>query len=344
MVSVLAALLLAGVAALQSSQAQSGRGQLPDDKKQKPEKPRLPYPLPKIRLPEQLPQKSDDTIRINSDLVTLVATISRKSQTDPLDLRQEDFEIMEDGVTQEIANFARDIDQPLRMVLLFDASLSVTQKITFEKRATARFFERVLRPQDSAALFSVSTDVVVLQDFTNKIPFLVNATKQLKAQGATSLYDAVFLASDYLKKADGRRVIVIVSDGGDTTSAKGLLECLAQAQLSDAVVFAIYTGNLNASQNLRDLAGERALETLTAETGGDVLKPRFASSDDEDEATLRELDQAFVNVAEQLRTQFTLGFFSTNDKRDGTFRKLTVRIRKPGYSARARTGYYAPKG
>ena len=344
---VIAILLAAGTAIDRSSSlAQSGRGQLPDDKKQKPATPRLPYPLPKIRLPEQLPQKGDDTIRINSDLVTVVATIARKVQTDPLDLRQEDFEILEDGVPQEIANFARDVDQPLKMVMLFDASLSVTQKISFEKRAAARFFERVLRPQDAAALFSVSTDVSVLQDFTTKIPFLVNATRQLKAQGATSLYDAVFLASDYLNKAQGRRVIVIVSDGGDTTSSKGLLECLAQAQQSDAVIFAIFTGNLNSSQNLRDLAGERALETLTRETGGDVLKPRFTpgtQNDELDESSLRELDQAFLNVAEQLRTQFALGFFSTNDKRDGTFRKLSVRIKKSGYTARARTGYYAPK-
>jgi Ca-activated chloride channel family protein len=225
--------------------------------------------------------------------------------------------------------------------------LSVTQRLNFERRAAARFFERIIRPQDRAAVFSVSTEVVVLQDFTNKIPLLIEATRQLKAQGATSLYDGIFLASDYLKKAEGRRVIVIISDGGDTTSNKGLLEALAQAQKSDAVIFAVFTGNPWPSQNLRDLAAERALETLTRETGGDVLRPKLPTGgqpgEETEDMSLKELDRTFASLAEQLRTQYVLGFFSTNEKRDGSFRKLTVRIKKPDCAARARTGYYAPK-
>jgi Ca-activated chloride channel homolog len=337
-------LVLAISSILNAALGQSGRPGSPETKKQKPERPVLPRPL---RLPEQPPQKSDDTIRINSDLVTVVTTIARKSPEDPVELQQEDFEVLEDGVRQEIANFARDADLPLHLVMLFDASLSVSQKISFERRAVARFFERVMRQQDRAALFAVSTDVVVLQDFTNKVPLLVNATKRLTAQGATSLYDAIYLASDYLKPAQGRRVIVIVSDGGDTTSKKGLLEVLAQAQISDAMIFAVYTGNRNFSENLRDLAGERALGTLALETGGEVFLPRATpgtAGEETDEQSLRELDLAFSNLADQLRTQYTLGFFSSNDKRDGSFRKLTVRIKKQGYKARARAGYYAPKG
>jgi Ca-activated chloride channel family protein len=330
---------------------QSGRGQLPESKKQKPDKPQLPNP-PKIRLPENMPQKKDkdkvdeETIRINSDLVTVVVTISKKSPDDPVDLKAEDFEILEDSAPQEIANFARDADQPLRMVMLYDTSLSVAPRLEFERRASANFFERVMRQEDRAAIFSVSTEVAVMQDFTNKIPLLNNATKQLKASGATALYDGIFLASEYLNDAPGRRVIIIVSDGGDTTSNKGLLEALAQAQKSDALIFAIFTGNPAPSQNLRDLAAERALEALARETGGEVLRPKVAPGvygEAADEQSLKELNRAFTNLAEQLRTQFILGFFSTNEKRDGTFRKLALRIKKPGYVARARTGYYAPK-
>ncbi|MGH9939610.1 MAG: VWA domain-containing protein [Blastocatellia bacterium] len=335
--------------------SQSGRGQLPESKKQKPDKPKLPDPPPKIRLPENVPQQkgekeSGDTIRINSDLVNVVVTAAGKTLNASLNLKQDDFEIFEDGAPQEIANFARDADQSLRMVMLFDTSLSVAQMLNFERRAAARFFERVMRPRDRAAVFSVSTDVVVLQDFTNKLPLLIDATRQLRAQGATSLYDAIYLASDHLKNAEGRRVIVIVSDGGDTTSNKGLLEALAQAQKSDAVIFAIFTGNQWPSQNLRDLAAERALEALARETGGEVLKPKlprgqngWQPGEETDDMSLKELDRAFTNLAEQLRTQYVLGFFSTNEKRDGSFRKLNVRIKKPEYTARARTGYYAPK-
>src|SRR5262245_1051694 len=339
---------------LQTAFSQSGRSHPPDPKKQKPDKPQPPSPPPKIRLTENDPQQKgknekdkEETIRINSDLVNVVVTVGGKPSNSQLDLKREEFEILEDGAPQEIANFSRDADQPLKLVMIFDTALSVAHRLSLDRRAAARFFERIVRPQDRAAVFSVSTDIVVLQDFTNKSPLLIEATRQLRAQGATSLYDGIFLASDYLKKAGGRRVIVIVSDGGDTTSNKGLLEALAQAQKSDAVIFAIFTGNPRPSQNLRDLAAERALETLTGETGGEVLRPKLPAGwqpgEETDDMSLKELDRTFTSLAEQLRTQYVLGFFSTNEKRDGSFRKLTVRIKKPDYTARARTGYYAPK-
>src|SRR6266542_1462423 len=302
-----ALLLAAGafiLSSLQSAFSQSGRGPQPDPKERKTDKRKNPGPTPKIRLPENPPQKSGedsgDIIRINSDLVNVVVTVGGRPLNASLDLKPEDFEILEDGA-----------------------------------------------PQEGAAVFSVSTDVVVLQEFTNKIPLLVDATRQLKAQGATSLYDAIYLASDYLKPAEGRRVIVIVSDGGDTTSGKGLLESLARAQKSDSVIFAIFTGNPWPSENLRDLAAERALESLTKETGGELFKPRLSDGrrpgEESDEASLKELDRTFTDLAERLRTQYVLGFYSSNEKRDGSFRKLDVRIKKPNYAARARTGYYAPK-
>jgi Ca-activated chloride channel family protein len=324
------------------------RGRLPSPEKKRPDKSRLPTPPPLQEPGRGLPPSGDqDAIRINSDLVTVVATISRRSQNDPLDLRREDFEILEDGVRQEISNFSREAEQPLQMALLFDTSLSVSQKLDFERRAAAKFFERVMRRQDRAALFSFSTDIVVLQEFTGQVPMLVNALKQLRAQGATSLYDAVFLASEYLRPAQGRRVIVVISDGGDTTSQRTLLEALAAAQQSDVMIFAVFTGNRNFSENLRDLAGERALETMTTETGGLIFRPIATpgtQGQEIDERSIRELDLSFNDLAEQLRTQYTLGFFSTNDKRDGSFRKLAVNIKRPGYGARARRGYYAPKG
>lgn len=348
MVAMAIALMLFSIPGAVTSQ--SGRAQLPDSKKQKPEKPPATQPPPKIRLPENQPRDNrpgEDTIRINSDLVTVVTTVSTNSMVDPTPLKLEDFEVFEDGVRQEIANFARDSEQPIQLVMLFDASLSVAQKLDFERKAIIRFFERVLRPQDRAALFAVSTEVTVLQDFTGRGPQLIQAAKQLKAQGATSLYDGVFLAAEYLKPAEGRRVMVIVSDGSDTTSQKGLLAALEKAQQADTMIYAVYTGNFGISQNLRDLAGERALETLTGETGGELFRPRAtpgSQTEEVDEQSLRELDRAFASLSDQLRTQYVLGFFSSNDKRDGSFRKLTVRVKKNGLQARARAGYYAPKG
>jgi Ca-activated chloride channel homolog len=319
---------------------QSGRGS--EERKKRSDL----RPLP-IRLPEQMPEVSDVSIRINSDLVTVVTTISRRSPNDSLNLSREDFEVLEDGVPQEIANFAREAEQPLQLVMLFDTSQSVSDKIDFERIAAAKFFERVMRRQDRAALFSFSNEIVCMQEFTSQIPLLVDAIKQLMVQGATSLYDAVNLASEYLKPVEGRRVIVVVSDGGDTTSERTLLDALASAQRSDVMLFAVFTGNRNFSENLRDLAGERALETLTSETGGVLYRPIATpgrQGKETDQQSIKELDLAFADLAEQLRTQYTLGFYSSNDKRDGSYRKLAVRIKKPGYTTRARSGYYAPKG
>jgi Ca-activated chloride channel family protein len=291
--------------------------------------------------------ESGDTIRIASDLVTVVTTVSTNATIDPVPLTQQDFEILEDGVPQELANFARDSDQPIQLVVLMDTSLSVAQKLDFEKKAMLRFLERVMRPQDRAAIFSVSTDVTVLQEFTGQLSQLSQSAKQLRAQGATSLYDGIYLAAGYLQPTTGRRIIIIVSDGSDTTSQKGLLAALERAQQADAMIYAVYTGNFGISQNLRDLAGERALETLTTETGGELLRPRAtpgSQTAEVDDLSLRQLERSFTSLAEQLRTQYVLGFYSSNDRRDGGYRKLTVRVRRGGLTPRARAGYYAPKG
>jgi len=317
-------------------------GRLPESR---PAAPPASPPEPRTE-PAKAPGDHEDTIRIASDLVTVVTTISTNSAIDPPRLEQQDFEIFEDGVRQEIINFARDSEQPINLVILMDTSLSVAQKLDFEKRAMLRFLERVLRPQDRAALFTVSTEVAVIQDFTPQLQLLNQAAKQMRPSGATSLYDGVFLAAEYLRPTSGRKIIVIVSDGSDTTSQKGLLAALEQAQQADAMIYAVYTGNFGISQNLRDLAGERALETLTAETGGELLRPRATPGSQSvavDELSLRELDRSFTSLAEQLRTQYVIGFYSSNERRDGSFRKLLVTISRAGLTPRTRRGYYAPR-
>jgi Ca-activated chloride channel homolog len=322
--------------------AQSGRN------KQEEKRPVKPIPLPPLPKPRvEASQPKEEAIRINSDLVTVLTTVIPPVGRKPSDLQQADFEILEDGVPQEISNFARESEAPLRLVMLFDTSLSINPRLNFEKKAAAKFFERIMRPQDQAAIFSFSTDVEVLQEFTSRVSLLVQATRQLKAQGATSLYDGVYLAADYLRPAQGRRVIVLVTDGGDTTSSKTLKVALQQVQGVDAVIYAVYTGGIWNSQNLRDLAAERALAALSKETGGEVYHPKLPTNDEDmhdDEQAIKELDAAFLKLADELRTQYILGFYSNNEARDGRFRKLEVRTKQPGFVVRARAGYYAPKG
>jgi len=306
-------------------------------------KPVPPDPLPRPRTID--PQRDEaGTIRINSDLVTVITTVTRRDAGIVGNLEAADFEVLEDGVTQEIINFSRVSDVPLSMVLLFDTSLSIAPQLDFERRAAARFLERVMRPQDKTALFSFSTEVSVLQDFTNRVPLLVNAMKQLRSVGATSLYDAIFLAAGYLKPAAGRHVIVLISDGGDTTSKKDLKAALAEAQMADTVIYAVFTGDKMSSENLRDLAAERALAGLTSQTGGEAYYPVPRGENGEsEERSLAELNQVFGKLADQIRTQYVLGFYSKNDARDGAFRKLEVKLKRPGFTARARMGYFASK-
>ena len=325
--------------------AQSGRPTSPPETKVKPLPP-LQLPGPGSTTPQKKKESDEEVLKIDSNLVTVISSINTQHGTPPTKLNRDDFEILEDGVAQEISEFARDEDIPLRLIMLFDISSSVKNQLGFERRAAAKFFDRLLRPQDQAALFAVSTDVTIIQDFTNKVSQLTSATKLLQARGATSLYDGVYLAAGYLKLTQGRRIIVIVSDGGDTTSQKKLTEALEQAQASDVVIFNVFTGLLTASQNVRDLAAERAMQTLTLETGGELYSPRMALNGNEidEEDSLKNLDEAFASLADQVRTQYTLRFYSSNDARDGKFRKLTVKVKKRGYTARSRSGYYAPKG
>ncbi len=311
--------------------------------------------VPRVRLPEEMPDRPtpaapaealEDTIRIATDLVTVVTTVTAEPPASTLALTRDDFRLLEDGQPQEIVNFARDVDQPLHLAILIDTSLSVGSRLDFQRQALVRFLERVLRPGDQAALFSVSTEVTLLQPFTDSLPALTQASRRLRSSGATSLYDALYLAADYLEPVAGRRVIILLSDGGDTTSQKGLLAALERAQQADVVVYGLFTGNFGTSQNLRDLAGERALEALTRETGGDLLYPDAtpgSQTRDVDERSLRQLDRSFELITAQLRTQYILGFYPTNDRRDGAYRHLTVEMLRPGLRPRARTGYYAPR-
>ena len=331
--------------------AQSGN--VPPRSKPKPQPPAKPKEPDILELPGP---KSGDTqkiqagageeiVRIDSNLVTVIAGIKTSTSAAQIKLNVNDFEIFEDGKLQEIAEFSREDETPLRLVMLFDTSSSVKNQLRFERRAAARFFEKILRLQDQAALFAVSTDIIPMQDFTNKARLLNEATKLLQAGGATSLYDGIYLAADYLKKTKGRRIIVLVSDGGDTTSRVKLTEALARAQEADAVIFNVYTGVISNSQNIRDLAAERAMQTLTQQTGGEVYAPQMAMNGNEidEDQSLKNLDAAFIQLAEQLRTQYTLRYYSSNDARDGKFRKLEVKVKQEGLKAKARAGYYAAK-
>ncbi len=284
-------------------------------------------PVPVLQEPA-----SPEVISLHSDLVLVTVNVLGPRGEWITGLGPEDFELLEDGVPQQIAFFSGEAALPLRLVVLFDTSLSVKNRLEFEKQAVARFFRSVMRPRDLAALISVSTEPILRQSFTEDIAQLVNAVRGLKAEGATALYDALVMAAEYVAPIEGRRAIVILSDGRDTVSRATLGQALRRVQEVGATVYAINVEE-PLSANVRELIGETALELIARQTGGEVFSP----------TQLEELDPIFARLVEQLRTQYVLGFYSTNEARDGAFRRLTVRVKRQGVIARAREGYYAPR-
>ncbi len=283
--------------------------------------------------PQRPSSEFEDAVELRADLVTVTVTVTSSNGVLVGDLRQEDFEIIENDLPQRIITFSRHLDLPLSLVMVFDASMSVKSRLGFEKDAVARFFRTIVRPIDRVAVISVSTDITMEQPFTTEVNQLLSAINRISAEGATALYDAVDLASVMLSERQGRRVIVVLSDGRDTISRTPLLGALRRAQEADTIIYAINTAGRPNSANVRDLAGERALETFCLKTGGEVLFPD----------KIEELDPAFTRLAEQLRTQYILGYISTNEARDGSFRRVKVKVKRPNVQARSREGYYALK-
>lgn len=275
----------------------------------------------------------DEVIDVRSNLVPVATSVIDARGLPLMNLGISDFELLVDGIRKPIAEVSRS-ETPVRMALLFDNSASLTRSRELEKEAAMRFFSRVMRPVDEAAIFSVTHNVQLEQTLTNNVARLINTIKRFGApEGATSLLDAVAEAAAYLKPQQGRKVIVIVSDGVDTTSRIDFATAMRAAQRADCQLYAVQTGHTE-NANLRDLAAERRLQEFAAQTGGAVYTP--LNTDD--------LDRAFTQVAADLAQQYILSYYPGDEPLDGKFRRFTVRVLgKQNVRIRARSGYYASK-
>jgi VWFA-related protein len=273
-------------------------------------------------------------VRINSNLVPVPATVIDKQGRAVVDLQVKDFELRVDGELRPIGDVSR-TETPVRMAVLFDNSASLTAGREFEKKAAIRFFQNVLRPMDQAALYSVSTDPTLVLPLTSEVRALTRIIDHFpQPEGATSLFDAIAAASEYLRPHLGRKVIVIVSDGVDTTSRLDFDETLKHLLDSDCQLFAVQTGHSD-NTNLRDLVAERRLQEFAAQTGGAVYAPKGTN----------ELDTAFAQISADLAQQYVLSYYPTDERRDGRFRAFSLRVvTRPDARVRTRKGYYAPKG
>ncbi|HEU4713876.1 MAG TPA: VWA domain-containing protein [Pyrinomonadaceae bacterium] len=277
---------------------------------------------------------SDDVVRITSNLVPIPVSVVDRQGNAIVNLKLEDFELRVDGTVRPLSDLTRS-ETSVRLAMLFDNSGSLDAAREFEKQAAIRFFRKVLRPKDEAAIYSIETDSYLVQPLTKDIIRLEHTIAMFgKPEGGTSLFDAILGAADYLKPYPGRRVLVIVSDGIETTSRHSDFDSLIERVLADdCQIYVVQTG-LYEGANVRQLAAERRMEQLSSQTGGAVYLPK----------TTDQLDIAFDQIAADLAQQYVLSYYPSAEHRDGRLHVLELTVKtKNDVRVRARRGYYAPR-
>jgi VWFA-related protein len=276
----------------------------------------------------------NDVVRISSNLVPIPVSAVDKRGVAVVNLKLDDFELRVDGELRPLSDLTRS-ETSVRLAMLFDNSGSLDAAREFEKQAAIRFFRKVLRAKDEAAIYSIETDSYLAQPLTSEVLRLEHTIAMFgKPEGGTSLFDAIVAAASYLRPYSGRRVLVIVSDGIETTSRISDFDFVVQHVLADdCQIYVVQTG-LYEGANLRALAAERRMEQLSGQTGGAVYLPK----------TTDQLDVAFDQIAADLAQQYVLSYYPSNEHRDGRLHKLDVRIKlRNDVRLRSRKGYYAPK-
>jgi Ca-activated chloride channel family protein len=273
------------------------------------------------------------TFRVNVQLVRMLVTVKDEGGQNVGGMKREDFSIRDNGIKQEITLFEKHTDQPLSITLLVDTSLSTMKELRYEIDSVSRFFRALLRegnPGDAVALFSFNYQVEMLSTFSRRLEHLEQSMRDLKPVGGTSMYDAIYFASRELEEREGRRVIVVVTDGGDTTSGKTYHQALQSAHLADAAIYSILVMPITNDAG-RNIGGENALTTLAQSTGGRVFAPSLG----------KELDSAFDEILRDLRTQYLIGFYPRNVPRTKErFHRLELSVAQPNLRVISRNGYY----
>jgi VWFA-related protein len=265
--------------------------------------------------------------------VPIPASVIDPKGTAVVGLKLEDFELRVDGEVRPISDLTR-TETSVRLTMLFDNSGSLDFAREFEKQAARHFFRQVLRPGDEAAIYSVESESYLAQPLTSNISLLERTIDSFgKPEGSTSLFDAIIDAAAYLRPYSGRRVMVIVSDGIETTSRSDFETTMQRVLAYNCQIFIVQTG-LYDGANLRALAAERRMEQLSGQTGGAVYIPKSNT----------ELFDAFQQIAADLAHQYVLSYYPGDERRDGRFHNIDLRIKsRKDVRVRSRKGYYAPK-
>jgi Ca-activated chloride channel family protein len=285
---------------------------------------------------QQGPAPQGPAFRVGIDIVSLNVTVTDGSSHYVTDLAQQDFTVFEDGIKQDVTFFSRR-SQPIALSLLLDSSASMEDKLPTLQGAASNFIRR-LKPQDIAQIVDFDSRVEVRQAFTGNQTELMSAIDQTAAGGSTSLHNAIYIALKELRKVRAvseedvrRQALIVFSDGEDTSSLVSFDEVLDLAKRSETSIYAIALRGVD-TQTKGFREAEYVMKTLAQETGGRAFFP----------AKLEDLAGVYTQIADELASQYTIGYTSRNARRDGAWRRIIVQVTRPNVTPRAKRGYYAP--
>jgi len=279
--------------------------------------------------------RGDQTISVQVDLVNILFTVADRRGKFVTNLKKDDFKVFEDEKGQTITNFSSETNLPLTIALLVDTSGSIRDKLKFEEDAAIEFFYSTLqRGKDRGLVIVFDSLAELIQDFTDDAEKLADKIRKIRAGGGTALYDALYLAvNQKLAAQDGRRVVILITDGDDNSSRVSLTETLEAAQKNDVTIYAISTNSAAFFGSKEQERGDKTLKKFAEETGGKAFFP----------LKIEDLASSFLDIHDELRAQYQIGYRPTNSIADGTFRKIRLDVADKRFKARYKSGYYMPK-
>jgi VWFA-related protein len=293
-----------------------------------------------VRAQAPTPPSRAPIFGVEIEVINLTVSVTDSRSRYVTDLKNDDFAVFEDGIKQDLSIFRHE-DIPISLVLVLDTSASMDEKLGQAQQAAVRFV-KTLRPQDNAQVMQFNDRTTVLQEFTAEHAKLDDAIRRTEASGPTALHNALYVALKDLNKQKKagelrRRAIILLSDGEDTASLVNDEQVLELARKTEIAIYAISLRPSRVPERNRQQFSQAVhlLTALSRETGGQVYFPN----------SLSELDTVYDRIAEELRTQYSIGYVSSNKRRDGKWRRIVVRTpEREDVQVRHKIGYYAPRG
>lgn len=278
----------------------------------------------------------ETTLKVDVKLVNVFVTVTDAHGSPIGGLTRENFTLKEDDIEQKIAIFDKESALPLSIALALDTSLSTRRDLPLEQASAKRFAHAIIRPVDALSVYGFNEVVHQAVSFTPELKRIDEGIDHIRVGAATALYDAVYLVSRALDHRQGRKVIVLITDGGDTISKVTYKEAVRAAEEAEAIVYSIIVVPIENSAG-RETGGEHALIQLSEDTGG---KYYYATS-------TQQLDEAFRKISDELRTQYLLAYYPSQRTSFSQFRRIHVSLSgvpdASDYRVRHRAGYYTVK-